>query len=138
MPSTYIEPIEDAIATRLQSLENDGLKIDNSPSSGVARPSARALIYLSSIDADASQGKTSQTDSMSYEISLELTDQRSHQKAYPFIEGIRNLLSGHSINGHIVRFNGVQFQSTQDSDGIRWRYLLRFSLRSMWVAPNRK
>lgn len=139
MPSTYIGPIEDAIAQQLLSLQAQGLKIDNSPASGMATPSARALIYLNTIDpVNRPSSGGSQPHAMGFEISLEMTDQRTHQKAYPFIEGILDLLNGHRVNGSIIRFDGSQFQSTADKDGIRWRYLLRFSLTTMWIDPRRR
>lgn len=142
MTSTYIEPIEDAIVSQLTPLESSGLKIENRPAALSATPKARAIIYLSDQVGDKlSTSGTTQPDTLTFDISVELTDQRTHQKAYPFTEAIRNALNGYRLtanNGGIVRFVSNQYQSYQDGNGVYWRYLMKFSVDAMWVKPNRK
>jgi hypothetical protein len=95
--------IEEAIINRLQTLQDDGVRVigfpDNANELGKPMGVGQVLVgfkkeSLSSATGNVLTAPIVQTHTLKFEISLQLKNLRSHSGAYPIMDRIRQLLTG--------------------------------------------
>lgn len=138
MEENRLKLVEDAIATELQSLVDNGLAIENRPMPQGPMPRARAIVFFSGESSNPPGGVArpmQQTSTLEFTINVELVDQRSQQLAYPFVEGIKALLVGFrpTVEGiSAVYHQSTRYEAMQVGDGIRWRYAMQFTCNALY------
>lgn len=137
---TDIEEIENAIASRLAPLQQEGVRVLNSPSNGRGAITHKAvvLIYFAGSSSEESAGGQ-ETEIMRFAINVQLEDLRSHTPAYSLLRKIRELLKGFSptTSGRhragILKPVGIDYVALKDGD---WVYSMAFTLTSVHVASS--
>lgn len=133
-----LKRVEDAIADQLAPLVDDGLAIANRPSPQGPMPRARAIVFFSGEPSEPPGSivrPMSQKSGLEFTINLELTDQRTHQVAYPYIEEIKALLVGFrpAVEGvGAVYHQSTRYSAFEEGSGIRWRYEMQFSCNTLY------
>ena len=131
-----LSEIENAIVQQIAQLEDYGLDILNTPKPPRVNHKGQALVYFSgsSDDRPGADGKTSKAE-LSFTINLQLADQRSHQKAYPFVMSVRQLLQGFRPEvGNTGRLfmKGVTYEAYNEGDRFAWVYNMIFSVQVLY------
>lgn len=132
--------LEEAIVQRLQSLQDNGVKIigfpDNPSELGRPFPSGQILVGFKkeSLGQPAAVVTTApiiQPWTIEFELSLQLKNLRSHSGAYPIMETIRDLLSGFRPPMVTRPIYQVQGGFVDLKDGI-WFYSMIFACHTTY------
>jgi hypothetical protein len=132
-----IQELEQAIAHQLLPLEQQGVRILNTPQSVKAQFAAQALVFWGGLSSDSSSNiqPVQQKDTHRFVINLQLEDMRSQQPIYPMIERIRELLTGFNPGGTHYRTGTLSMQSADyvSYKEAVWLYSLNFSLSAIYM-----
>lgn len=129
---TDLEEIEEAIADRLSSLQQDGVKILNIPNGARNQIAYKAAVLIYFAGSSSEEGAGGQeTESLRFAINVQLEDARTHKGAYSLVRKIKTLLKGFSPTvGSKYRVGflkpvSVDYVALKDGD---WVYTMAFSL----------
>jgi hypothetical protein len=137
-----LSAIEEAIATRLLPLQDDGLKIIGAPERQGPASKAELLFFFSGLDPQPTGAMVKprqQLVTLQYTANLMVKDLRAHRAAYPFIQAIAVLLRGFIppvADCTAFRFGGCSYRIVEQKEGLRWHYELTFSVET--VMPTLK
>jgi Gp37 protein len=123
--------LENAITSRLAPLVQEGLNIENTPRSNRPQPKAKLIVFCENGNASSPITHNSfvQEQVLTFRLNFELTDLRSHEGIYQYIESVENLLMGFTPMGD--RHGSFYLVSDQFIPGEKdhWSYTMQVSIK---------